>query len=121
MRMNGTLPVRALMMKDISSKVKVCLLGQNAESNFSIGNDLQVSAVYSKIYQNNMQLTSSPSTRCEVRNKIKICGGPIFVGMHDPQIYILMQAIRSSVLCQLLLDLNKKIQFQGTNNQLCFE
>lgn len=65
MRSNGTLPVRALMMKDNTSKVKVCLFGQNAETNFSIGDVLQVSAVYSKAYQNNMQLTSSPTTKCE--------------------------------------------------------
>lgn len=114
MRMNGTLPVRALMMKDNSSKVKVCLFGQNAESNFSIGDVLQVSAVYSKTYQNNMQLPSSPSTKCEVRNKIKICGGPIFVGIHDPQIYILTNVFLYNQKCfPLFKDISMKLRLHN--------
>lgn len=114
MRMNGTLPVRALMMKDNSSKVKVCLFGQNAESNFSIGDVLQVSAVYSKTYQNNMQLPSSPSTKCEVRNKIKICGGPIFVGIHDPQIYILTNVFLYNQTCfPLFKDISMKLRLHN--------
>lgn len=35
---------QSLMMKDNSLKVKVCLFGQNAGSNFSIGDVLQVLA-----------------------------------------------------------------------------
>lgn len=90
---------QSLMMKDNSLKVKVCLFGQNAESIFSIGDVLQVLAVYVKTYQNNMQLTSSTSTKCEVKNKIKICGGPIFVGIHDPQIYILTNVFLNNLTC----------------------
>lgn len=36
------------MMKDYSSKVKVCLFRQSTESNYSIGDVLQVSAMYAK-------------------------------------------------------------------------
>lgn len=103
-----------LVYLGVSSKVKVCLFGQNAESNFSIGDVLQVSAVYSKTYQNNMQLPSSPSTKCEVRNKIKICGGPIFVGIHDPQIYILTNVFLYNQTCfPLFKDISMKLRLHN--------
>lgn len=99
MRMNGTLPVRALTMKYHSSKVKVWLLGQSTESNYCIGNILQVSAVYAKNVSK--QRAVDKVTKFQMRGKrkltfkihcriklphfiycgnMKTCGGPILVG-----------------------------------------
>lgn len=43
-----------------------CMFGQHVESKYSIGDVLQVSAVYAKTYQNTVQLTSAPSSKCVV-------------------------------------------------------
>lgn len=70
MIMIGTLPVRALLMKDQTSKVNVGLFGLTPDRNYSSGDVIQVSAAYAKTYKNNVQLTTSPSCKCEVNNFI---------------------------------------------------
>lgn len=66
MRMQGTLPVKALLLKDVTAKAKVCLFGDNASSNYAKGDVVQLSAVFPKTFQNQKQLTTSPISKCQV-------------------------------------------------------
>lgn len=66
MRMQGTLPVKALLLKDVTAKAKVCLFGDNASSNYAREDVVQVSAVFPKTFQNQKQLTTSPISKCQV-------------------------------------------------------
>ncbi|KAJ8300230.1 hypothetical protein KUTeg_005733 [Tegillarca granosa] len=61
----GTLPVKSLILKDKTATAKVCLFGKNAELNFEMGNMVEVSAVYPKVYCNVTQLTSTALTKCQ--------------------------------------------------------
>ncbi|XP_048735489.2 uncharacterized protein LOC125650952 [Ostrea edulis] len=65
MRMQGTLPVKALLLKDVTAKAKVCLFGDNASSNYARGDVVQVAAVFPKTFQNQKQLTTSPISKCQ--------------------------------------------------------
>ncbi|XP_033731737.1 uncharacterized protein LOC117342277 [Pecten maximus] len=64
-RQGGSLPVRALILKDSQTTAKVCLFGGNAEMQFEEGNMVNVSAVYPKKYLNRDQLTTSPISTCQ--------------------------------------------------------
>lgn len=69
-RQNGALAVKALLLKDQEKTAKVCLFGRNAETPYSKGETVKITAVYPKKYMDTLQLTTSPASTCEVIKKI---------------------------------------------------
>ncbi|XP_078330842.1 uncharacterized protein LOC144624760 [Crassostrea virginica] len=64
-RQNGALAVKALLLKDQEKTAKVCLFGRNAETPYSKGETVKITAVYPKKYMDTLQLTTSPASTCE--------------------------------------------------------
>ena len=62
----GSLSVKALLLKDNSSVAKVCLFNKNAEQKFQPGDTIKVTSVFPKIWLHRKQLTSCPASSCEV-------------------------------------------------------
>lgn len=65
--LNGTLSVRSLQLKDVSSTVKVVLFGSNAQQEIHITDIISISSVYVKSFKGKTQLTTSAKSNIQVQ------------------------------------------------------
>lgn len=65
-RMEGTLPVRCIAVKDETATVKVALFDKLATSTYTEGSAVEVSSVYKKTFNNRDQLTTTRESSCQV-------------------------------------------------------
>lgn len=65
-RLEGTLPVRCIGVKDESGYAKVIAFAEAAEATYEPNTAIEVSAVYMKKWKNKAQLNFSKSSECQV-------------------------------------------------------